>query len=365
MARPAWQSAVTSSGLSASPAILALLTTFIVSCIIFTLLALSFSRLHTRASRSLLVQQQHSAKRCDEAPDALGWKSVSESPIHGTENCVPDQNHDLNLNHNLTPLTTLDATITPPLPLYDEQDPFHYQSSATMANGNQNQPLPANVLRPKTRPPTPTAGPAPTIHLARLNRRYTGVRLAAGLPHPVEAWRGIPYAQSTAGANRFRPPVPLEPYDAGEAVVEQATAFGPVCPGSTGRLPAGAEGEDCLNLNVYRPANVDTGPLPVVVYVHGGAFNGGMGVERDMASFIAWAAAGQGTPLVGVNFNYRVGALGFPSSRAADAEGCLNLGLKDQRMLFEWVRENIGAFGGDCGRVTVMGLSAGAHSVSL
>ena len=136
-------------------------------------------------------------------------------------------------------------------------------------------------------------------------------------------------------------------------------------PGDRGPTPAGVQdGEDCLNLNVYRPASYrpgTDGAMPVVVYVHGGAFNGGLGTERDMASFVGWAGE---APVVGVNFNYRVGALGFPSSAVAEAEGVLNLGLRDQRLLFEWVRENIGQFGGDKDRVTLMGVSAGAHSVS-
>lgn len=239
-------------------------------------------------------------------------------------------------------------------------------------------PTTPSVLRPKSRTPTPHAGPSPTISLPQ--GRYTGVLLppaaasssssssssSSGLPRAVEAWRGIPYAQSTGGRNRFRPPVPLaEDEDGAQAqVIQQAVRFGQICPGSAARIVGAEEGEDCLNLNVYRPAGVVSSSseklLPVIVYVHGGAFNGGMGVERDMASFVGWAA----TPVLGVNFNYRVGALGFPSSAVADAEGCLNLGLRDQRLLFDWVRSNVGAFGGDRDRITVMGMSAGAHSVS-
>lgn len=237
-----------------------------------------------------------------------------------------------------------------------------------MAN-KDNSPSPPSVLRPSARPATPHSGSSVTITLAQ--GRYTGVLLPASstLPRDVEAWRGIPYAQSTGGENRFRPPVPLPP----NAELEvNASAFGNICPGSIARVSGISEGEDCLNLNVYRQrqrgGQQQKGTkekekerlMPVLVYVHGGAFNGGMGVERDMASFVGWAE----TPIVGLNFNYRVGALGFPSSVVADGEGCLNLGLRDQRLLFEWVRENVGAFGGDKDRVTVMGLSAGAHSVS-
>lgn len=230
-----------------------------------------------------------------------------------------------------------------------------------------------NPLRPKAPRLTAHTGPSATITLPQ--GRYTGILLSPGptfLPRAVEAWRGIPYAQTTAGANRFRPPVPL--VGPGPGMDRRGTPpsfvadrFGPICPGTAARVPGMVDGEDCLNLNVYRPAGPlpgvgggGAGLMPVVIYVHGGAFNGGLGAERDMASFVGWSE----TPIMGVNFNYRVGALGFPSSGVAEGEGVLNLGLKDQRMLFEWVRENIAQFGGDRDRVTLMGLSAGAHSVS-
>ncbi len=133
--------------------------------------------------------------------------------------------------------------------------------------------------------------------------------------------------------------------------------------------------ENCLNANIYRPNGLvdkdgnDANEgiwvmkkkprLPVAVYIHGGGFNTGHGAERNMASFVAWNEA----PMVAVNFNYRVGALGFLPSEVTAREGLLNLGLRDQQMLLEWVRDNIEAFGGDPDNVTIMGLSAGAHSV--
>jgi carboxylesterase type B len=121
--------------------------------------------------------------------------------------------------------------------------------------------------------------------------------------------------------------------------------------------------EDCLNADIFRPVT-DSGAdlkLPVVVYVHGGGFNFGKGAERDMASFVGHASR----DIVAVTFNYRLGPLGFLSSGVGESEGCLNLGLRDQRALLEWVKDNIHAFGGDAENVTVMGVSAGAHSVSL
>jgi carboxylesterase type B len=99
--------------------------------------------------------------------------------------------------------------------------------------------------------------------------------------------------------------------------------------------------------------------LPIVIYVHGGGFNGGRGMERNMASFVSWAE----TPTMGISFNYRVGALGFLPSSVTAKEGLLNLGLKDQQMLFAWVQKNAASFGGDPENVTLMGLSAGSHSI--
>lgn len=82
---------------------------------------------------------------------------------------------------------------------------------------------------------------------------------------------------------------------------------------------------------------------------------------HDTASMVAWSEE----PFVAVSFGYRLGAFGFLPSSLTNKEGLLNLGLRDQILLFQWVQENIEAFGGDPGNVTLFGLSAGAHSVSF
>lgn len=200
----------------------------------------------------------------------------------------------------------------------------------------------------------PAIGAAPTVTLSQ--GTYIGATIPLkhdAYPKAVEAFLGIPYAESTADKNRFRPAIPVT----NSTSTFDAVSPGPACPGSnSGR----AESEDCLNLNVYRPVGTAKKEgLPVVVYVHGGAFNMGYGMERNMASFVSWARE----DIVAVSFNYRVGAFGFLPSALTAKEGLLNLGLKDQQVLFEWVRTNIAAFGGDPENVTLMGLSAGAHSV--
>lgn len=96
-----------------------------------------------------------------------------------------------------------------------------------------------------------------------------------------------------------------------------------------------------------------------MVYIHGGAFNRGTASMHNTASMVSWSKQ----PFIAVSFNYRIGALGFLPSSVTAKEGVLNLGLRDQIVLMEWVQNNIAAFGGDRGRVTLVGLSAGAHSV--
>ncbi|KAI1093808.1 alpha/beta-hydrolase [Rostrohypoxylon terebratum] len=207
-----------------------------------------------------------------------------------------------------------------------------------------------------------------TVPLELSQGNYLGeiVPASAKYPRSVQAFRGIPYAQSTAGDNRFRLPQPLNgTVDRNSA--QRATSFGHVCPQDGGGKN---QGEDCLVFNLYRPhhdndsnttaAEVSRfGKLPILIYVHGGGFNGGSGAERNMMSFVSWSE----TPIIGMSFNYRLGALGFLPGAATQKAGLLNLGLKDQQAFFKWVQDNAADFGGDPNNVTIMGLSAGAHSV--
>ncbi|RXW11248.1 hypothetical protein EST38_g14607 [Candolleomyces aberdarensis] len=123
--------------------------------------------------------------------------------------------------------------------------------------------------------------------------------------------------------------------------------------------------EDCLTINIHRPKGLKlSAKLPVLFWTYGGAFiigssntyNGSEIVERSVA---------RDTPLIFVNFNYRLGPLGFPQGQEADDQGSLNLGVLDQMAALEWVQENIGSFGGDKKKVTIFGESAGAVMTGL
>jgi para-nitrobenzyl esterase len=176
----------------------------------------------------------------------------------------------------------------------------------------------------------------------------------------VEVFRGIPYAASTAGAGRWRPPAPREPWSG----VREARRPGPMAPQAPGLISKllGDSGlamdEDCLSLDVWTPS-ADAARRPVLVWIHGGSFNTGSG---SLAVYDGGVLARRGDVVV-VTLNYRLGALGFlPLPELAREEGGApgNFGLLDQIAALEWVRDNIAAFGGDPDQVTLFGQSAGA-----
>ena len=189
--------------------------------------------------------------------------------------------------------------------------------------------------------------------VVRLNDGIVRGRVESG----VAAFLGIPYAAPPFGPNRMLPPLPVPPW-AGE---RDATSFGPTVP--KGDYPPQyaalfpevvIPGEDCLNLNVWTP-DVGAGGLPVLVWIHGGSFMNGSG---SVGAYDGAAFARDG--VVCVTINYRLAAEGFLFL----GDGIANLGLLDQLAALRWVQENIAAFGGDPGRVTVAGESAGAMSVT-
>ncbi|XP_022079650.1 uncharacterized protein LOC110973268 [Acanthaster planci] len=186
------------------------------------------------------------------------------------------------------------------------------------------------------------------------------------LPVVITRYAGIPYAEPPIGQLRFTKPVPKTPWEG----VLNATKFGSRCPQTRSAsdlfqfsefdqyMPNTSMSEDCLFLNVYVPQDIvdALGPLPVMVYIHGGSLVGGEGALYD-GSLIAL----QGQVIV-VNMNYRLGLLGFLSTGDDSAPG--NYGLWDQRLAIQWVKGNIANFGGDPDQITIFGESAGGWSVT-
>ena len=175
--------------------------------------------------------------------------------------------------------------------------------------------------------------------------------------HGVSAFLGIPYAAPPVGDLLYRAPMPAPRWDG----VREVDAFGPTAPKPPYRKPFDellfdpvVPGTDFLNLNVWTPDPGAAG-LPVLVWIHGGAFRNG---SNAVPWYDGTAFARDGVVLV--SLNYRLGAPGFAELAGAPA----NRGLLDQLAALRWVRENIAAFGGDPGRITICGESAGAMSVA-
>ncbi|MGW2851015.1 carboxylesterase/lipase family protein [Streptomyces sp. NPDC001215] len=186
---------------------------------------------------------------------------------------------------------------------------------------------------------------------------YGSVRGTLG-PTGVACFRNIPYAAPPTGPLRFAPPRPPVPWDG----IRDAGAYGPTAPKAPYAEPmdrlipeADIPGEDFLNLNVWTPD--PAARLPVMVWIHGGAFSNGSG---SVPGYDGTAFARDGVVLV--TLNYRLGAQGFLHLGPHDTAPA-NLGLLDQIAALEWVRDHIASFGGDPRRVTVFGQSAGAMSI--
>jgi len=204
--------------------------------------------------------------------------------------------------------------------------------------------------------PAAPADPAPRATVGQ------GV-LVGGEANGVRSFKGVPYARPPVGDLRWRAPQPAEPWggerDAGQvgAICIQPPANGD---NGVGPLPMS---EDCLTLNVWAPADRE-GPLPVMVWIHGGGLNNGSGTA---ALYDGSNLAKRG--VVVVTINYRLGRLGFFGHPALTAEAggedlVGNYGFADVIAALEWVRDNAAAFGGDPGNVTIFGESAGGALVT-
>ena len=208
--------------------------------------------------------------------------------------------------------------------------------------------LPAWVASPSVAGP-----PDPTL------LRVEGGWLRGAVTGEVIRFSGVPYAAPPVGERRWTAPAAPEKWKG----VRAATTSAPKCPQpgwDNDGDPVVIGDEDCLYLDVVRPRRPERrGPMPVLVWLHGGNLTSGAGSEYDGARL---ATRGD---IVVVTVNYRLGALGFLSSPALDSSRHVsgNDGLLDQAAALRWVRRNIRAFGGDPRRITLAGQSAGARSV--
>ncbi len=216
-------------------------------------------------------------------------------------------------------------------------------------------------------------GPAATSATAAADDDRLVVATAAGKvrgkeigPTKVRAFLGVPYVSPPVGALRWVAPRPVAPWTG----VRDATVFGHRCAQIPNRLAVvhgyvdSGESEDCLYLNVYTPATARQGDtLPVMLWIHGGAWSFGAGSEaRQNGDYLP--AKG----VILVTINYKLGAFGFLALDELAAEAhwhTCNYGYLDMVQSLVWVRDNIARFGGNPGNVTVFGESAGAAAACI
>ncbi|TVY68904.1 Carboxylesterase patB [Lachnellula suecica] len=179
----------------------------------------------------------------------------------------------------------------------------------------------------------------------------------------LNLWRGIRFAAPPIGNLRWQEP---QPPLVNRTSVTQATDAPNQCPQGPPNLggspfavaPTPLQSEDCLFLNIFAPPNAEN--LPVLFYIHGGGYGAGNG-ETDLSEIIN---TNNGS-FIGVAIQYRLGAFGFLSSDEVDRFGTVNAGIRDQVFALQWAQRYIRLFGGDPGRVTIAGESAGGGSVML
>ena len=171
----------------------------------------------------------------------------------------------------------------------------------------------------------------------------------------VVAFKGIPFAAPPVGELRWRPPAPVVAWEG----VRDAADAGAICVQGGGQ--GVGQSEDCLFLNVWAPAETAE-PLPVLYWIHGGGYTGGSG---STSIYDGARLASEGAVVVTINYRLNVfGFLAHPALSAESPHGASgNYGLLDMVAGLEWVRDNIAAFGGDPGRVTIFGESAGGGAV--
>ncbi|XP_055324324.1 esterase B1-like [Sitodiplosis mosellana] len=193
------------------------------------------------------------------------------------------------------------------------------------------------------------------VEVSVLQGRVVGLQDTLPNGKPLFSFKGIPYAQSPIGELRFTAPKALEKFK--EPVLDCSRERDPCYHKDMISLET-VGSEDCLFLNVYTPKLSDAKDLPVMIWIHGGAFASGSG---DSDYFSPEYLVEQN--VIVVTINYRLSILGFLCLPDAGIYG--NAGLKDQRLAMQWVQQNIGKFGGNANNITLFGESAGAACVHI
>ncbi|KAI6771474.1 hypothetical protein HG531_009099 [Fusarium graminearum] len=208
----------------------------------------------------------------------------------------------------------------------------------------------------------------PSHHDAPLTIKTTSGELTGFINETAPSVRqflGVPFAEPPVKSLRFQPPRRLH----GKGSIS-AKKYAPSCKQALSNAPTvynqymtqflinGGQSEDCLYLNVYAPLNPTSKRLPVMIYIPGGGFTGG-GADSLYKIPDKWIQKTQAH--IVVTMNYRVNVFGFPNAKDAHQ----NAGLLDQRMVVEWVRDNVAGFGGDPNQMVLWGQSAGAGSVGM
>ncbi|KAI5862661.1 alpha/beta-hydrolase [Durotheca rogersii] len=202
----------------------------------------------------------------------------------------------------------------------------------------------------------PRANPVVSV----LNGSYEGLYLPG---FNQEAFLGVPYAQDTGGWNRFRIPQSLDETWYG---TRDAKTYGDACPDYRPRNDAYGMSENCLSINIVRPAGLEnnTARLPVMLWIHGGGYQyGSSGLPAYNLTYLVQKSVEIGLPVIGASINYRKGGWGNLYSIEIQGSGNTNLAVRDMRKALAWVQENIESFGGDASSVTIWGQSAGSFAV--
>src|SRR5215831_12659147 len=186
-------------------------------------------------------------------------------------------------------------------------------------------------------------------------------RVRGTVTEGVNVFKGIPYGASTAGKNRFMPPVKPAPW----TDIRDALAYGPTAPQAVARARrnAPAEGEDCLVLNVWTPTLGAGRGRPVMVWLHGGGFSYGTGSD----AILDGASLARTSDVVAVTINHRLNVFGYTylgEAAGSDFATSGAAGMLDIIAALEWVRDNIDRFGGDPNLVSIYGQSGGGRKVA-